>query len=103
MIEIDHGGERFVFSGDIGSRCTPLLNEPVSPEKADMLVLESTYGDRLHEGREDRTARLEAILCHTMTNRGVTLIPAFSLGRTQELLYEMNCIFERIKCQRTCS
>jgi metallo-beta-lactamase family protein len=103
VVEIDYGDERFVFSGDIGSRCTPLLNEPISPERADMLVLESTYGDRLHEGREDRVARLESILCHTMENRGVTIIPAFSLGRTQELLYEMNRILEGIEFKRTCS
>ncbi len=103
VVDVEYKGERFVFSGDIGSRDTPLLNEPTSPEKADMLVLESTYGDRLHEGREDRVRRLEDILCHTMSNRGITIIPAFSLGRTQELLYEMNRIFEQIEHKRTCS
>lgn len=103
VVEVDYRDERFVFSGDLGSRKTPLLNDPVSPEKADMLVLESTYGNRLHEGREDRTARLESILCHTISNRGVTIIPAFSLGRTQELLYEMNTIFEGIEYSRQCS
>lgn len=103
VVEIEYKNERFVFSGDIGSRCTPLLNEPISPERADMLVLESTYGDRLHEGREDRVSRLESILCRTMENRGVTIIPAFSLGRTQELLYEMNRILEGIEVKRTCS
>jgi metallo-beta-lactamase family protein len=103
VVDVEFKGERFVFSGDIGSHSTPLLNEPISPDKADMLVLESTYGDRLHEGREDRVGRLENILCHTMTNRGITIIPAFSLGRTQELLYEMNRIFEEIEHKRTCS
>ncbi|MDZ4848306.1 MAG: MBL fold metallo-hydrolase [Pirellulaceae bacterium] len=103
VVEVDFNKERFVFSGDIGSRCTPLLNEPTSPERADMLVLESTYGNRLHEGREDRVQRLESILCHTMENRGVTIIPAFSLGRTQELLFEINLILEGIEVKRTCS
>jgi metallo-beta-lactamase family protein len=103
VVDVEYKGERFVFSGDIGSRDTPLLNEPISPDKADMLVLESTYGDRLHEGREDRVRHLENILCHTMSNRGITIIPAFSLGRTQELLYEMNRIFEEIEHKRTCS
>jgi len=102
-IEFDRGDERFVFSGDIGSRCTPILREPVSPERADVLVLESTYGDRLHEGRETRLARLEAILCETMENRGVTIIPAFSLGRTQELLFELNQIMEGIDHRTNCS
>ncbi len=103
IVEVDFKDERFVFSGDLGSRKTPLLNTPESPERADMLVLESTYGNRLHEGREDRTSRLESILCHTISNRGVTIIPAFSLGRTQELLYEMNTIFEGIEYKRQCT
>ncbi|MCA9193312.1 MAG: MBL fold metallo-hydrolase [Planctomycetales bacterium] len=103
IVEVDHGNERFVFSGDLGSRCQPLLKDPVSPEKADLLVLESTYGDRNHEGREQRVQRLESVLCHTLENKGVTIIPAFSLGRTQELLYEMNTIFHHLEQQRGCT
>lgn len=95
-VELDHGDERFVFSGDLGSRYAPLLNEPQSPERADCLVLESTYGDRLHEDRQHRMGRLKAILERTLENSGVTIIPAFSLGRTQELLYELNYILEDI-------
>ncbi len=102
-VEIEHGEERFVFSGDLGSRETPLLKDPISPERADVLVLESTYGNRIHEGREERTKNLEEILCRTLSNRGVTIIPAFSLGRTQELLYEMNKIFEHIQHETKCS
>ncbi len=96
VVEFDHQGERFVFSGDLGSREQPLLKDPVSPERADMLVLESTYGDRNHEGRERRVQHLEDVLCRSLENKGVTIIPAFSVGRTQELLYEMNEIFERV-------
>jgi metallo-beta-lactamase family protein len=103
FVDIEFGDERFVFSGDIGPRGTPLLNEPESPERADCLVLESTYGNRLHEPREDRIHRLESILCRTMENRGITIIPAFSLGRTQELLFEMNRIFEEIEFKQSCS
>ncbi len=99
-VEVERGDERFVFSGDLGSTHAPLMIEPKSPERADFLVLESTYGDRLHEGREDRCARLENILCRTFENSGVTIIPAFSLGRTQELLFELNEIFHRV--QRRC-
>ncbi len=79
-VEVERGDERFVFSGDLGSTHAPLMIEPKSPERADFLVLESTYGDRLHEGREDRCARLENILCRTFENSGVTIIPAFSLA-----------------------
>lgn len=102
-VEVEHKEERFVFSGDLGSRNTPILTEPSSPERADVLVLESTYGDRIHEGRETRMDRLEAILCETLANSGVTLIPAFSLGRTQELLYELNQILEEIGRKTKCS
>jgi metallo-beta-lactamase family protein len=95
VIEVEYQGERYVFSGDLGSRHTPILNDPISPERADALVLESTYGDR--------TKRLEQILCRTMENRGVTLIPAFSLGRTQELLFELNRIYEGVNYEPTCT
>ena len=102
-VEFEHHGERFVFSGDLGSRNQPLLTEPTSPEKADFLVLESTYGDRIHVGREQRRKALEDILCRTMDNSGVTIIPAFSVGRTQELLFEMNEIFRRVEQRCGCA
>ena len=59
--------------------------------------MESTYGNKFHEGREDRQIRLERVLRRTLHDRGVTIVPAFSLGRTQDILYEMNGIFERIQ------
>lgn len=99
-VEIDHAGERFVLSGDLGAHCTPIMKTPISPEKADFLVLESTYGDRNHEGRDQRVKTLEDILCKTMEDNGVTIIPAFSLGRTQEILFELNKIMEDI-CHTT--
>lgn len=102
-VEAEYRGERFVFSGDLGSRNQPLLTEPASPEKADFLVLESTYGDRNHVGREERRKQLEDVLCRTMQNSGVTIIPAFSVGRTQELLYEMNEIFHRVEQRCGCA
>ena len=87
-LEFDYEDSRVVFSGDLGASHQPLLRQPVSPERADFLVLESTYGDRCHIGREQRIEQLSKILCHTLANAGVTIIPAFSLGRTQELLYD---------------
>ena len=95
-IEVQAAGQMAVFFGDLGAPHAPLLKDPQSPEQADMLVPESTYGDRRHDGRATRQQRLEQILRRTLRDNGVTIIPAFSLGRTQELLYEMNGIFERI-------
>lgn len=80
---------RVVFSGDLGAPHAPLLMPPRSPERADILVLESTYGDRLHEDRASRRQRLEAVIEHALKDQGTVLIPAFSIGRTQELLYEL--------------
>ncbi|MBP0048101.1 MBL fold metallo-hydrolase [Marinobacterium sp. AK62] len=80
---------RIVFSGDLGARHTPLLPAPEPPEKADILVLESTYGDRNHEDRATRKHRLKAAIDRALQNNGTVLIPAFSIGRTQELLYEL--------------
>src|SRR5690554_4872172 len=81
--------ERVVFSGDLGAPHSPLLPEPVSPERADRLVIESTYGDKDHEDRETRRYRLKRVLEHALADGGTVLVPAFSIGRTQELLYEI--------------
>ena len=83
---------RVVFSGDLGAPDTPLLPDPVTPGRADLLVLESTYGDRLHEDRHSRKERLRKVVVKALKNRGVLLVPAFSIGRTQELLYELESI-----------
>ncbi|SDU07940.1 MBL fold metallo-hydrolase RNA specificity domain-containing protein [Halopseudomonas salegens] len=86
---------RLVFSGDLGATHAPLLPPPVIPEQADVVVLESTYGDRQHENRRQRQARLQAVLEHALTDGGTVLIPAFSIGRTQELLYELEDIISQ--------
>ena len=78
-----------VFSGDLGAYNTPILPDPEICESCDLLVLESTYGDRLHGDREHRVARLRELLGQV---KGKVLIPAFALGRTQELIYEMDRI-----------
>ncbi|WP_122665826.1 MBL fold metallo-hydrolase RNA specificity domain-containing protein [Pseudomonas viridiflava] len=87
--------KRIVFSGDLGSSHNPLLRKPESPTRADVLVLESTYGDRIHENRESRQARLEQVIDRALADHGTILIPAFSIGRTQELLFEIEDILRR--------
>jgi metallo-beta-lactamase family protein len=99
-LNIQNSTKHFVvFSGDLGAPYTPLLPAPKAPRRADVLVLESTYGDRLHEGRKDRRIRLRRIVEEALADRGVILIPAFSIGRTQELLYELEEIIHRYKGQ----
>jgi metallo-beta-lactamase family protein len=89
------GVKRIVFSGDLGAPYTPLLPAPQSPASADVVVVESTYGDRVHESRKDRRERLRALCEHAFGNQGTVLIPAFSIGRTQELLCELEDIIHR--------
>ncbi|WP_394427534.1 MBL fold metallo-hydrolase RNA specificity domain-containing protein [Vreelandella stevensii] len=84
--------ERIVFSGDLGAANSPLLPAPKAPAKADMLVLESTYGNRLHDDRVSRVARLKQAIEQALDNGGTVIVPAFSIGRTQELLYELEGI-----------
>ncbi|SDH17574.1 metallo-beta-lactamase family protein [Pseudomonas benzenivorans] len=89
--------KRIVFSGDLGAPHAPLLPAPKPPYLADILVIESTYGDRLHEDRRSRRQRLESVIEQALADNGTVLIPAFSIGRTQELLYELEDIIHRKK------
>ncbi|MCE2573515.1 MBL fold metallo-hydrolase RNA specificity domain-containing protein [Motilimonas eburnea] len=88
-------GKRVVFSGDLGAPYTPLLPAPKSPYQADVLVIESTYGDHCHQGRQSRAELLQTTIEKAVADNGVVLIPAFSIGRTQELLYELEEIVFR--------
>lgn len=76
-----------LFSGDLGNINRPLIRDPVRPDGADVVVIESTYGTRLHGQRPDYAAQLTSILQSTLDRGGNLVIPAFSVGRTQELLY----------------
>ncbi|NYT74339.1 MBL fold metallo-hydrolase [Halomonas sp. QX-2] len=87
--------ERVVFSGDLGAPYAPLLPAPKSPYGCDQLVLESTYGDRRHPDRRQRRATLKAAVEQALANGGTVMVPAFSIGRTQELLYELETIIHQ--------
>jgi len=88
---------RITFSGDLGAPYTPLLPSPKPPYQTDILVIESTYGDRLHSSRKARYKNLKLLVEKCVTDNGVVLIPAFSIGRTQELLYEFEHIIHTTK------
>ncbi|MCR5092387.1 MAG: MBL fold metallo-hydrolase [Lachnospiraceae bacterium] len=79
---------KFVFSGDIGNSDQPLLRNPICTEEADYVIMESTYGDRLHSAQKpDVLGDLVSVLDRTFARGGNVVIPSFAIGRTQELLY----------------
>jgi metallo-beta-lactamase family protein len=94
-IEMEHSGERrtIVFSGDIGRWDRPILHDPTVFEETDYLVMESTYGDRLHEDPKDLDSMIEDVILSTKRRGGNVVIPSFAIGRTQDLLYCLNCLF----------
>ncbi len=87
--------ETVVFSGDLGNTNRPLIRDPKIPEKADYIVIESTYGNRLHGIRPDYVSQLTSIIKETFDKRGNVVIPSFAIGRTQELLYLLRIIKEK--------
>ena len=95
----NHQKHKTVFSGDLGAPYTPLLPAPQSPYSADVVVIESTYGDKCHDSRKSRTQRLENALLKALQDNGTVIIPAFSIGRTQELLYELEALIYKNKQQ----
>lgn len=84
-----------LFSGDLGAPHSPILKAPKPPVGCDVLVMESTYGDKNHESRRHRRQRLKAMIEKALQNEGTIIIPAFSIGRTQELLYELEEIIHQ--------
>ncbi|MDD5251898.1 MAG: MBL fold metallo-hydrolase [Patescibacteria group bacterium] len=95
FVEIEAEGKHVVFSGDIGNDNVPILRSTESITVApDLVVLEATYGDRVHEGVEERRELLKQAVKDTVKRQGTLMVPAFSLERTQELLYELNAMVE---------
>jgi metallo-beta-lactamase family protein len=91
-LEIEENGKktRFWFSGDIGRYNLPLLRDPVMPENVDYLLMESTYGDKPHNDPSQAFDEFEQIVARTIKRGGKVIIPAFAVGRTQELVYNLN-------------
>jgi metallo-beta-lactamase family protein len=94
MYEFTYNSKKILFSGDLGNSPAPLLRDTEYLSDIDYLLIESVYGDRIHEKREERKALLEDAIEETIKKKGVLLIPAFSLERTQELLFELNDLVE---------
>ena len=83
-----------VFTGDLGNNDIPLLASPTMIESADYLVMESTYGSRLHVRNDEKAELFLKIVSETLDNGGTVVIPSFAVGRTQEILYELNKLKE---------
>lgn len=81
---------KVVFSGDLGMKNKPIIRDPEIIEKADYLIIESTYGDRLHDSSDERVEKLANTILKTIRNKGTVVIPSFAVGRTQEIIYELN-------------
>ncbi|MEA2113661.1 MAG: MBL fold metallo-hydrolase [Patescibacteria group bacterium] len=100
----EHGQEqekKIVFSGDLGTEGTPILKDPFKIKNADYVVMESTYGDRFHESREECKDKIEDVVEETIARGGVLMIPSFALERTQQLLYHFNDLVENSRIPRT--
>ena len=94
MVHVMRHGKKVVFTGDVGNVPQPLMDVPEVPKDYDYMVMESVYGDRVHEEVEERTALLQHYIEDTVKKQGTLIIPAFSLERTQGILFEINNLIE---------
>jgi metallo-beta-lactamase family protein len=95
-LEIEEKGRKIHlwFSGDIGRYRMPLLRDPILPEKVDYLIMESTYGDKSHSDPDKAFIEFREVVKRTVARGGKVIVPAFSVGRTQELVYNLNEMME---------
>jgi metallo-beta-lactamase family protein len=96
VIDVDENDRQFrlVFSGDIGRKGLPILGDPQVAEDANFVIMESTYGNRFHESTGEAKEALRQIAGETYERRGKLIIPSFAVGRTQELAYRLNQLWE---------
>ncbi len=96
VLDIEEKGRKFRlwFSGDIGRRKKPLLRDPVLPSGADYLLMECTYGDKPHRDPEMSHDEFRDVVCRTVQRGGKLIIPAFAVGRTQELVYALHQLMD---------
>lgn len=97
VLDIQENGQkkRVWYSGDIGRRNLPLLRDPVLPSQAQTLIMESTYGDKLHRDPQEAYDELRDVVGRTIRRGGKVIIPAFAVGRTQELVYDLHQMTDR--------
>ena len=84
---------KLVFSGDVGTKGQAIIRDPETTDEADILLIESTYGDRLHKSREDTFAEFKQVILDSHNRKGNIIIPAFAIERTQEIIYVLGRLF----------
>lgn len=94
MIELSRAEKKFVFTGDLGNSPSILLKDTEEITDADYILMESVYGDRNHEPKEERRKKLKRVIQDVIAHNRTLIIPVFSLERTQQIIYEMNELFE---------
>ncbi len=96
IVDVEENGKkrRILFSGDLGRKHLPILRDPVQVEEADYLVIESTYGGRYHDPIQDVKDKLARVIMETIQRGGKIIVPAFSVGRTQELVYNLHLLID---------
>lgn len=99
-VEEDGAWKRVTFSGDLGRRNLPLLRDPETIERCDVLICESTYGNRVHPPIADLKEELLSVFRKAYERKGKVIIPAFSLGRTQQLVYYLNELYNEGRLPR---
>ncbi len=90
----ERGTTKIVFSGDLGQKDMAFIKDPEIIEEADILLIESTYGDRLHKKKEDTLNEFKQIILNSYNKRGNIIIPAFAVERTQEIIFELSKLFK---------
>jgi metallo-beta-lactamase family protein len=97
VLDIEEDGQqlRLWFSGDIGRRDLPLIRDPVLPQDADYLIMECTYGDKTHQNPQASYDELQQVVSRTIARGGKVIIPAFAVGRTQELVYCLHRMIDK--------
>lgn len=96
----DNAQKHLVFSGDLGNRDSALMNDPATPAKADLLMMEGTYGDRNHRDMENTLSEFSAVLTEAWQRGGNVMIPSFAVGRTQEILFHLGCLYHQGKLDK---
>lgn len=101
QLDVQENGKRtrLWFSGDIGRENLPLMRDPITPDAPDYLIMECTYGDKLHRDPQLAYEEFRDVVYRTVKRRGKVIIPAFAVGRTQEIVYSLNRMFSEGELQ----